>query len=177
MVQRAPGKHDDCQTPPEAVEFLLRHVELDGVVWEPAAGYGNIVSVLEGEGYRVIATDKYYRESTDFLTAEPRGDCLVTNPPYSIKQKWIERCYEIGMPFALLMPVSYLGTKGGNGLFREHGVDVLIPDRRINFYMPEKGWEGQGAWFPTCWYTWKMGLPERLVFASLSPCPPVSKDL
>ena len=48
---------DMYETPPVAVEALLRAEKLPHVVWEPAAGRGAIVNVLRAAGHSVIASD------------------------------------------------------------------------------------------------------------------------
>ena len=58
---------------------------------------------------------------------------MITNPPYSIKDKFIARCYEINKPFALLLPVSSIqGIKRGC-MFNEFGIDLLVLNKRIDF--------------------------------------------
>ncbi len=96
----------------------------------------------------------------DFFTYEPDWwDVIVTNPPFSLKIPWIERCYELGKPWALLLPVETIGTKHAQELFTAHEpeIGIIYMNKRINFKMPNKGWDGAGAQFPTAWYTWKFG--------------------
>jgi hypothetical protein len=60
IPRRAPHSErgaDLYETPAEAVEALLRHVEVPRCVWEPAAGRGAIVRVLQRTGHEVDATD------------------------------------------------------------------------------------------------------------------------
>jgi hypothetical protein len=59
-----PGRHalaarkDDLyETPPEAVEALMRVEQLPHHIWEPACGPGSIVGILRATGHRVYATD------------------------------------------------------------------------------------------------------------------------
>jgi hypothetical protein len=72
------------------------------------------------------------------------------------------------MPFALLMPVEMLGTAKGQRLFDKYGIEVIFMSPRVDFYMPNKGWEGGGAQFPTAWFTWKLNLPKQINFATLN---------
>jgi len=83
----------------------------------------------------------------------------VTNPPFSLKFKWLERAYEIGEPFAFLLPINTLGTVTAQKMFEKHGISVLLLDKRIDFKMPFKGWEGGGAQFSTAWFMWKLADP------------------
>jgi hypothetical protein len=76
----------------------------------------------------------------------------VTNPPYGIKFAWIERCYELGKPFALLLPVETIGSQRCQKAMQRYGCEILLLNRRVNFYMPNKGFDGQ-AQFPVLWFT------------------------
>jgi hypothetical protein len=59
---------EDCySTPAVAIDALLTVESLPYRIWEPAAGYGNIVSALRDAGHKVIASDViHYTFSLDF---------------------------------------------------------------------------------------------------------------
>lgn len=154
---------NDFQTPPYAVKPLLPFLKKDWVIWECASGKGNLVKTLENEGFKVIGTD--ILQGYDFLKWKPeKFDCIVTNPPYSLRYEFLERAYELGKPFAMLMTLTTLEGKRQK-LFREYGIELLLLDKRINFETPSG--KGSGAWFPVAWFCWKL-LPEKIVFGELS---------
>ena len=64
------------------------------------------------------------------------------------------------------MPVEVLGAQRAQTLFREHGVEVIFMDKRINFKMPNKGYEGT-AHFPSAWFTWKLHIGVEMTFAEI----------
>jgi len=176
-----PGIYDNCQTPPYALEPLYQYIDTS-FVWECAAGKGVLARQLNKVGIGTVATDISLSKGVtynDFMSnggiqvftngsSQPDLCTIVTNPPYSIKYEWLERCYELGKPFALLMPVEMLGTAKGQRLFNEHGIEVIFMSPRVDFYMPNKGYEGGGAQFPTAWFTWKLNLPNQINFATLN---------
>lgn len=166
-----PQGMDACQTPAYALDPLLPYLSLDWTIWEPAAGEGLLVEALYDSGFyenRVIAGD--ILTGQNFFDYQPDGwDCLVTNPPYSIQFQWLERCYQLTKPFALLLKVETLGTKTAQELFDQHGVEVIFVSPRINFKMPNKGWDGGGAQFPTAWYTWGLNIGRQITFAKVTP--------
>lgn len=82
------------------------------------------------------------------------------------KEKFLERCYELGKPFALLMPLTALESKKRQTLFRKHGIQLIIPDKRINFETPSG--KGSGAWFLTAWFCYGLNLPKDINFVTLS---------
>ena len=82
---------------------------------------------------------------------------LCTNPPFSRKDEFLERAYGLGKPFALLLPIEALGGGVRNSLFRQYGIQLLVPSKRINF-------SGRGCSFASAWFCWKLGLPDQLTF-------------
>lgn len=155
---------DACQTPPRALAPLLPFIPRQWTIWEPASGEGLLVDALRTAGLMVIESDIITGQ--DFFEYQPdqAWDCLITNPPYSRKYPWLARCYELGKPFALLLPVETLGAKTAQCLFSQHGIAVLLIHGRVNFKMPRVGFEGSNAQFPVAWFTWGIDIGGELVF-------------
>ena len=160
---------DRCYTPAYGVDPILPYIAPGAVVWEPAAGSGNIVKALAPR--RVIGTDihgAYADPPRNFFDWQPSAfDILVTNPPYSIKFDWLERCYDLGKPFALLVPVETIGAQSAQKLMERHGAEIMLLNRRINFIMPRAGLSGGGAQFPVLWLCWKL-LPAPIVYGKIT---------
>lgn len=155
---------DRCETPAYALDPLLPFLRPGWHIWEPACGSGRIVRALEEQGYMVRGSD--ILGGDDFFRFQPSAwDALVTNPPYSIKPQWIARCYHLGRPFALLVPVETIGTGTVQRMMETHGAELLLLDKRVNFYMPE-GSGNSGAQFPVLWFCWQM-LPAPIVYGKI----------
>ena len=166
------GLRDNCQTPPYALEPLLPYLK-SSFIWECASGKGVLLRELRKHFLVVVGTD--ISEGKDFLKFkdwaydfEMQDFIIVTNPPYSIKYKWLEKCYRIGLPFALLLPVETIGSSKAQKMFSEYGMEIILMSPRVDFYMPNKGHEGTGAQFPTAWFTWGLNLPQQINFATLN---------
>lgn len=166
-----PMGYDACQTPPEAVKLITPQLYKRWNIWEPAKGEeGLLMQGLIAEGF-------YNVEGSDILTGqnffdwEPgQWDVIVTNPPYSIKYEWMQRCYELGKPWALLLPVETLGAQAAQELFHVYGAPgVIFPYGRINFKMPNQGWNGSGAQFPVAWFCHKLTMPSTMYFSKEIP--------
>ena len=153
-------KEDDYQTPNEALDYLIPFINKDWIIWECACGKGNILNYLKEKGFDIIGTDK----ETNFLTNEIHCDVIITNPPYSLKDEFIDRCYRLNKPFALLMPLTSLEGQKRGALYRQFGLQLIIPDKRINFEHA-KG-INSGAWFQTAWFCWGFKLQNDLMFIS-----------
>lgn len=117
---------DDFQTPPQALLPLYPFLRKGWRIWEPACGKRNLSYALS-ENFDVWKTD--ILSGTDFLTCKIDFvfHCIITNPPFSLKQQFLERCYLLGKPFALLLPLTTFetakrqkaiqGTRPGSDLF------------------------------------------------------------
>jgi len=165
---------DICQTPPHAIEPLLKYIPNDWVIWESACGPDQLlVTAFNSHGYTVIASDLLHGTEFNRFTYKPRGlnyDIEITNMPFSIKYKWLKQSFEDGKPFALLAPYETTFAKEFQLLFRQyngspHVIEILSPERRINFKMPNKGWGVNGnssAQFPTVWITQGLNVHKKV---------------
>jgi hypothetical protein len=160
---------DDFQTPPEALDYLLPYIpDTIKIIWECASGVGYLANALCNAGYKVICSDiNPYNQHTlkiNFLVGEiPEPyDMIITNPPYKYKNQFIKRCYELGKPFALLMPLTTLESRERQILYAKYGITLIIPDKRINFMTPSG--RGSSSWFATAWYTWGILPDNQIIF-------------
>ena len=159
------GSPDDFQTPKEALLPLLPYLDKRWNIWECACGNGNLVKGLKEHGYAVVGSD--ILTGRDFLISPPYYmDCIVTNPPFKYKQQFLERCYELGKPFALLLPLTALETKNRQDLYAKHGIEIIFFDKRINLETPNKV-ANSSAWFATAWFTNGLNIGKQLTFATL----------
>jgi len=156
--------YDDFQTPEFALDILVPYLRKEWIIWECASGKGNLVRGLIKRGFKVIGTDIIH--GFDFFKWTPKKfDCIVTNPPYSMKDRFLERAYELGKPFALLLPITALEGERRQRLFRKYGIQLIIPNKRINFETPSG--KGSGSWFLSVWFTWGLDLPKELNFVKV----------
>lgn len=165
MPPKKAGMSDHFQTPAHATRYITPYIPKEWKIWECASGKGQIVDTLEEEGYDVISTDVLH--GFDFVSplvgAEFEYDCILTNPPYSIKDAWLQRCYDLGKPFALLLPITALGEQGRVAMYKKHGIQLVLPPERINFGTPSG--KGSGAWFYAAWFCHGLDLPQQIWFA------------
>jgi len=154
-------KNDELYTPEKAIIPLLKYLPKNKVYWECTDfGKSNITKALRDNGFKVITS--HIKDGKNFFKYQPdEWDILITNPPYSLKDEFLERAYSLGKPFCFLLPLTALeGVKRGK-LFRENGIEVLVLDKRINFMKTKKN-----VWFNTSWFCWKI-LPKKLIFGEV----------
>lgn len=157
-------KNDELYTPRYAIEPLMKYIPSDFKVWEPTDfGYSEITKAFLENGNDVVSS--HINEGHSFFDYEPDDyDVIVTNPPYSIKDDFLERAYSLQKPFAFLLPLTSLeGVRRGK-MFREYGISIIVLDRRVNF-MTEK----KSVWFNTSWFCWGIDLPSQMVFEHIEP--------
>jgi len=158
------GRSDEFGTPKIAINCLLPFLKKGDTIWECAWGKGSLAKHLEKEGFNVEG-DKNHNFLEDGFP-KFSFDCIITNPPYSKKEEFLRCAYAYGKPFALLMPLTALEGKKRGELYRKYGIQLIIPNKRINFITPSG--KGSGAWFQTCWFCWKLNLPKDLMFVELN---------
>jgi hypothetical protein len=159
------GRSDEFGTPKEAILPLIPYLKKNWTIWECAWGSGSLAKHLRRKGFWVEG--EAFKDFLDInLEMDKKGfNCIITNPPYSLKEEFLKRCYEIGKPFALLMPLTALEGKKRGALFKKYGIQLLIPNRRFNFETPS-GMDS-GCWFATAWFCWKLNLPKDLNFVEI----------
>lgn len=157
-------KNDDLYTPYSGIYPLVKHLPKKKVtIWEPCDyGKSNITEVLGREGYETVSTDIIH--GFNFLTDEPdfHFDWIITNPPYSLKDAFIEKCYSYGKPWAMLMPLTALEGINRGQMWAEMGVSMVVLDKRLDF-------TGKNSnWFATSWFCWNMFENNKLIFESIA---------
>lgn len=181
------GSPDDFQTPALALDCLMPYLNKEWKIWECSEGKGNLSESLWSRGFNVVGSDikgynqdieavnslngvtnktytKYFGKS--FLDWNPTDfDCIITNPPFSLKEEFLKRCFDFGKPFALLLPLTTLESEKRHKIFREHKIQLIIPNKRFNFETPSGN--GGGSWFATAWFCGNMNLPEQLNFVEV----------
>lgn len=159
-------KNDELYTPYYAVEPILKYLPKDKTIWCPFdeewSAYKN---TLMNNGFQVISSS--LEGGLDFFTYEPeKWDIVVSNPPFSIKDKVIARLYELGKPFAILLPLNSLQGKTRFEYFQQ-GVQLLSFDSRICFHTPDNMYETQkGTPFASAYFCRNL-LPKDLLIEKL----------
>ena len=159
------GNYDELYTPRDFVEVLLKYIPKHvKTIWCSCdTEKSEYVKVFKENGYNVIATS--LTEGIDFLTESRECDMIITNPPFSIKDKILERCYALGKPFALLLSEKAVGGQRRVSMFRANGMGLICLGRRADF-------TGKGsAWFNVHYFIHGEEFDGRIFF---EPMPKIS---
>ena len=74
---------------------------------------------------------------TDFFDIDNLKDydAIVSNPPFSKRQAILERLFESGVPFAMILNFNGLfDSKARWELFKENEFELVVPKGRMRFF-------------------------------------------
>jgi hypothetical protein len=134
--------NDEFYTPNYAIEPLLKYIDSNTTVWCPFdTEQSNFVKLLREHGCNVICS--HIEKGEDFFTYLPKVnvDCIISNPPYSLKAEVFERLFELKVPFAMLVGVVGLfESKRRFTMFKENIFEIMYFDKRVSYF---KSYEDQ----------------------------------
>jgi hypothetical protein len=157
---------DLYETPPCAVEALLKVEKLPKKIWEPACGPGAIVKVLRSRGHEVIGSDLLrYEDPTyfygrDFLTEKlPQGcEMILSNPPFQLAEAFVRHAIKICPRVIFLLRLAFLESERRTDILENAGLARIYVFRNRLPMAHRAGWTGPKAssamafaWFFWCW--------------------------
>jgi hypothetical protein len=159
-------RRDDLyETPPVAIEALLRHERLPHRLWDPCCGPGNIVNVLRAAGHEVLASDlvdygdptHFYRR--DFLMERKAPDgCegVVMNPPLKLAEEFIAHALDLSPLVIALLRLAFMQSERRTRILEGRGLARIHQFRKRLPMMHRAGWEGSKAnsGMAFCWMIW-----------------------
>jgi hypothetical protein len=168
---------DLFQTPNYAVDLLVPFIPKSiDYIWECAAGERKISNRMVYFGYMVWSSDireSIFVQKLNFLTESKsqeslRNFAIVTNPPFSLKYKFINRAIQYDIPFAFLIPFDMCLKMAS--LFTDYGCQGIVPTRRIDYITPtgKSGATGHTSYYHSFWLTRYFNLRDMLTFVELT---------
>ena len=158
---------DEVFTPFYAVEPLLKYIPKNKTIWMPFdEEWSAFYQKLKEEGFNVVRSS--LQEGQDFFEYEPNEwDLIVSNPPFSLKDKVLERLYLFNKPFAILLPLNSLQGKTRYKYFKQ-GIQILSFDARISYHNKEHMDKVvKGSPFATAYFCRDL-LPKDLIIEKLN---------
>ena len=95
-------------TPFYAVDPITKYIPKTKKIWCPFdCEWSAYFQTFKRGGWQVERSS--IDDGQDFFTYQPEDfDVIVSNPPYTQKDRVIERLYELEKPFAVLLPLNSL---------------------------------------------------------------------
>lgn len=97
---------DTVQTPVEIAKMVISRFNPQGLILEPCRGIGNIYSQLPDLGTLGMKDWCEITQGRDFFDYHKNVDWIITNPPYSIYDKFLAHCFEIAGNVVLICPIA-----------------------------------------------------------------------
>jgi hypothetical protein len=156
--------NDVYETPPEAVQALLRVERLPQRVWEPACGPGSIVEALRNRGHSVRATDLIdygcpdSESRIDFLMELNAGDAeaIVTNPPFKLAAEFVQHGLALVPVVIMLLRLAFLESERRSEILDRGRLARVHVFRERLPMMHRHGWNGpkSTSQVPYAWFVW-----------------------
>mgnify|MGYP000843819765 FL=1 len=159
-------KLDFYATDQRAIKELLKRETFREHIYEPACGQGHIGKVLEEYGYRVKATDIYYRgygeeKEIDFFTVKENTLDIVTNPPYFCAGEFLRHALKIskeGVKIAMLFRLAFLEGQSRYELFKKYPPKkVYVFSKRLNCAKNGDFEKYKSSAIAFAWFLWEVG--------------------
>ena len=124
---------NELYSPYYIVDHIIKYLPKDKVIWTPFdCEWSSFYRRLKEEGYVVVRSS--LQEGQNFFGYEPnKWDIIVSNPPFSLKDKVLERLYSFEKPFAILLPLNSLQGKARYKYFKK-GIQILSFDARVCYH-------------------------------------------
>lgn len=132
---------DEWFTPKEVVEAIVPYLERAGikhVLCPFDAEDSEFVKVLRARGFDVEFS--HIKTGVDFFDIDNLTDydAVVSNPPFSKRQKILERLFESGIQFAIILNFNGLFDSAKRWeLFKANDFELLVPKGRMHFFNDE----------------------------------------
>ena len=118
---------DNYITPIKNWRLIYHLLDKEKVYYDPFFCDGSIGEELKKDGFKII------HQNQDFFNCElPEFDIILTNPPFSIKEKVFDKFIEINKPFIVIAPSTMLSLKYFQKHFRNK-IQLIIPPKRLTF--------------------------------------------
>ncbi len=160
---------DEVFTPAYAVEPLVKYLKAfksNAVVWCPfGQEWSEYVKIFKKNGFKVLHS--HIDDGKNFFYYEPDAayDVIISNPPFSQKDSVLKRLFELGKPYAMLLPIPVLQGQTRFPYMRD--IQYLGFDKRINYYKDKEMRRTQdGVSFGSC-YICRNFLPKDLIIEEL----------
>lgn len=169
VQQIASSGNDEFYTPEYAIKPIMKYLPPPPqTIWCPFDTEESLfVKQFRDKGYNVIAT--HIKNGEDFFSVDiPKCDYIISNPPYSMKGEVLQRLFDIGKPFAMLLGVVGLfESQQRFNMFKNNEFEIMYMNKRVSYF---KDYQEQkpslNPPFSSVYICHNM-LPEKIVFEEI----------
>lgn len=152
------NEKDEYYTPKLLVDLIVPFIPKGATVWCPFDTEDSEFAHAFKKDH--VVTWSHIWDGLDFFEYEPAFyDYIVSNPPFTRKLEVLERCYRLGKPYAMILPLPMLNYQEVGTFFLHRNLELLIPNKKVSF-------DGNTASFNNSFFCNSV-LPSKLQFAPL----------
>lgn len=128
---------DLYETPLDIIDAVLASIDPSTRIWEPFKGTGRSTEHMRARGFDVV--NSIDGEEDFFKMEVPEDRLLVSNPPYSCKQKIVRRVADKGIDAILFVPLETLTSAYLEAACskRDMRPQLLYCTRRVSFLLQD----------------------------------------
>lgn len=137
------NKQDEYYTKRYAVLPLVKYLLKNSTIWCPFdKKESKFVEVFLEFGHNVIYS--HIDTGQNFFLYEPdKYDYIISNPPYSLREKILERLFLLQKPFAMLInDVGLFDSKKRFQLLSHNNFEIMVFDSRVDYEKDNKNMHG-----------------------------------
>ena len=162
------NQNDEFYTPFYAIKPLLKYLKKYKTIWCHFDTKESLfVKELTKAGHNVIYT--HILNGQDFFEYEPENyDCIVSNPPYSLKSEVFDRLFSLNKPFAMLVGVvGIFESQKRFNMFKQNNFEIMYFNKRISYFRDYKDEKSMlNPPFSSVYIT-KNILPKQIIFEKI----------
>ena len=115
-------KQDVVMTPLATAKFIVDYFKPQGKLLEPCKGHGAFYKYMQEHSDDVDWCE--ISEGKDFFEYDKKVDWIITNPPYSIFDAFLEKSFEVADNVVFFIPFSKFLKSKSNDQSVKHFGDV-----------------------------------------------------
>lgn len=153
--------------------FERNYLVATSKIWEPACGNGAMSEVIKKYCKDVYSSDLYNlgygNMGVDFLSTKNNTfDAIITNPPFNMSTKFIEKAVKEADIVCMLLKSQYWHSKSRYELFMQNTPAYILPlTWRPNFLEHEQ--KGGSPTMEVAWTVWIKGNNNAFYFPLKKP--------
>ena len=156
-------KNDEYYTQTCVWDKISSYIDKSKIIFEGFYGVGHTYNYFKDHGYKVIGEkdlDFFSEKANKYLK---KCDCVISNPPFSLKYKSMEKLYKYKKPFILILPLACINTLSFRKCFNNNmdDISIIIPKGRLKFIQNKEIKKSPS--FESCYVCYKM-IDKKLIF-------------
>jgi hypothetical protein len=137
MDKVANSGNDEFYTPKYAVVPIIKYLKEKGFnrIWCPFDNADSWFVKILSECFDVTFSHISNGQNFFDVAMPPKCDCIVSNPPYSVKGEVLQRLFDMQMPFAMLVGVVGLfESEKRFTMFEDNAFEILYLNRPVSYF-------------------------------------------